>query len=609
MIETGAAVKKQDETEALKVGGRYFSLKWGILGIVLACWVLPIVIIIAALGYYITNNVARQISYTVSTSVENAAMLANTRLDSAVMASRAASYNPVLRRAYKENREKSDPIRLFNTVTDFLDQQYKDNDKFLATMLFFCDDPDMVYYTFSSQTDTKYAQISHYRERIHEQVKALAPILDTDIVFLSVDGSLFMVRDILDANDRFNPYAVLVMELNIPVMFDGFYNVLWESRSTIWLDGAELRLKDSGFEQRQMPVPLAPSEIPPEGILTVRSLDTNDTLVQGGLRGNGYTLSYAVDVDSTPLVDEFLAFRKTLVGMLLLIIPLFALAIRFLYIHISKPTGALMAAAGKIEAGKFGIHVGGRCANREFAYLFRGFNSMSDRLQYQFERIYREELALRDARIMALQSQINPHFLNNTLEIINWEARMADDIKVSQMIEALSTMLDAAMDRKGKPTVHLGEEMMYVDAYLYIISERLGKRLTVKKEIDPKTLDLFVPRLVMQPVIENAVEHGIQPKQRGTITIRTYIEEEQLILEVENDGVMTPEDEERAAQLLSPDYDAAGENSYHLGIRNVNQRLRILYGEGSGLTIRMSSSGGALAKIVVAKNAGHQSDQ
>ena len=102
----------------------------------------------------------------------------------------------------------------------------------------------------------------------------------------------------------------------------------------------------------------------------------------------------------------------------------------------------------------------GRLGSKEFAYLGNSFNAMSDKLKNQFERIYKEELALRDAKIMALQSQINPHFLNNTLEIINWEARLADDVKVCQMLEALSTMLNAAMDRKHRPLIHLSEEMM-----------------------------------------------------------------------------------------------------------------------------------------------------
>ena len=93
---------------------------------------------------------------------------------------------------------------------------------------------------------------------------------------------------------------------------------------------------------------------------------------------------------------------------------------------------------------------------------------MSARLQYQIDKIYTEELALKDARIMALQAQINPHFLNNALEIINWEARINENYKVSRMIENLSVMLEATMDRRHRRFITLEEEMSYVEAYLFI---------------------------------------------------------------------------------------------------------------------------------------------
>ena len=95
-----------------------------------------------------------------------------------------------------------------------------------------------------------------------------------------------------------------------------------------------------------------------------------------------------------------------------------------------------------------------------------GFVQNQGRLKYQFDHIYEEELALKDARIMALQSHINPHFMNNTLEIINWEARLAGNDKVS--IRSLGTLLDAALDRKKQPEVPLKEELTYVKAYLFI---------------------------------------------------------------------------------------------------------------------------------------------
>jgi two-component system sensor histidine kinase YesM len=167
------------------------------------------------------------------------------------------------------------------------------------------------------------------------------------------------------------------------------------------------------------------------------------------------------------------------------------------------------------------------------------------------------------------------------------------------MIEALSTMMDAAADREGKPMIHLSQEMTYVDAYLYIISVRLGKRLTVKKEIDNQLMNLFVPRLIMQPIIENAVEHGISPLQKGTIVIRVYRKMNDLILEIENDGEMSEENELKIEKLLSPDYDQKSETSNNLGIRNVNQRLKIIFGENSGLSIKKINNKTTLSKITI----------
>ena len=119
----------------------------------------------------------------------------------------------------------------------------------------------------------------------------------------------------------------------------------------------------------------------------------------------------------------------------------------------------------------------------------------------------------------ALQSQINPHFLNNTLEIINWEARMAGDDRVSAMIEALSTMMGAVLDRDGRNQIPLKEELSYVDAYLFIINERLGGGLQVEREIEEEAAKIPVPRLILQPIVENAVEHDITPNRGGKLTL------------------------------------------------------------------------------------------
>jgi two-component system sensor histidine kinase YesM len=167
------------------------------------------------------------------------------------------------------------------------------------------------------------------------------------------------------------------------------------------------------------------------------------------------------------------------------------------------------------------------------------------------------------------------------------------------MIEALSTMLSAATARGTKSTVYLSEELSYVDAYLYIISVRLGKRLSVSREIDESLLVASVPQLVMKPVVENAIEHAIAPRQRGELTIRAYQEDDDLVLEIENDGEMHEADLTATKTLLTWDggIEYTPTKSKSLGIRNVNQRIKILYGAAYGLTIENTLQKTTLARI------------
>lgn len=569
-----------------KIPGK-FSLKWGLVCIIVACWILPIGLISGATGYYITHNINDQIAGTITSSANNSVKIAVNQIESAISSSRYASYSPTIKNMYVAYQKTKDDSALYDQITDFLRRQYKYDDKFLITTLYYCDNPSNIYYTYNAT----YFGVQEYRNNVHKTVQELSKTLGTNIGFLNVQGRVYMVRNILGSD--YQPYAVLTMQLDTGSMFAAIKNVVWEKDTTVWLNDTPVVLNGTQLDPKKLGIDFK------EDSQTFQSIGGR-SLLYGTSQTGGCRFSYVIGVDSSPLAKELSGFKTTLAWMMILIVPLLAVVIWFFTRNVSRPIDRLIVEAKNIEEGNFGVQVADHFHSSEFQYLTDAFNSMSHRLQYQFDRIYKEELALRDARIMALQSQINPHFLNNTLEIINWEARLADDVKVSRMIEALSTMLDAALDRKGKPIVHVAEEMMYVDAYLYIISERLGKRLTVKKDIDPSLLDLYVPRLVMQPIIENAVEHGIQPQQKGIIIIRIYRQENDLIFEVENDGIMTAEDERRIARLLSDDYDEENESVNGLGIRNVNQRLKIIYGENSGLSIKMDRNGHAVSRIIIA---------
>ena len=192
----------------------------------------------------------------------------------------------------------------------------------------------------------------------------------------------------------------------------------------------------------------------------------------------------------------------------------------------------------------------------------------------------------------------------NTLEIINWEARLNGNYKVSGMIEALSTMLGETMNRKEQQFHTVAEEMAYADAYLYIISQRFGAKFQCTQKIDEKLLDVQVPRLIVQPIVENAVEHGMDITKRGQLEIRLFQREDgYLCIEVEDNGHLTKEDRDKIDRLLSQDIELSGEKRVSLGIRNVDQILKMIYGSDCGLFITGNDQEHTVSTILIKTHA------
>lgn len=566
---------------------RAVSLSWRLVTIVLLCWVLPVLLILAVIGAYSYSQVKQQIADTITVSAQNAANMVKTGMEKAFSDSRAASYDPTIRTAYAAYRNDADKVVLYDTLIDYLTRQYRYNDVFTTTMLFFCNEPDSIYYINNNANANAYGFVRKYVATVHDAVQSLSSEIGTNIRFVAHDETLYMVRNLVDSS--FDPYAVLVMQIDKAVLFREMTGIVWLTDATVTLDGASVTVFGEG------------AEAPENGkLVNFMQYEENGGLVTVGLsqKLDQHEVSYFLRVDSSKLLDQLSTMQKLLLPISIFVVPLLVIAIFAFNRLVSRPVERLVEAAAIIEKGELGYQAKDLPSSSEFRYLYERFNSMSMSMKEQFERSYYEQLALQDSRMKALQSQINPHFLNNTLEIINWEARMAGNLNVSKMIEALSTLLSAATARGGNPMTHLSEELAFVDAYLYIISVRMGKRLRVVKEIDEELLSLLVPRLIMQPVVENAVEHGITPRQRGTLTLRIYAKGETLRLEVENDGGMSAADKVAICRLLSeetPEEDVSKPGQ--VGIRNVNQRLKLLYGGGAGLTISETDAGDTLARI------------
>ena len=253
----------------------------------------------------------------------------------------------------------------------------------------------------------------------------------------------------------------------------------------------------------------------------------------------------------------------------------------------------------RIERG-YGYKIKEFDKNEEFGRLVDTFNHMSVSLEESFNKIYAEEIAVRDANMQeTLQAQINPHFLNNTLEIINWKARMSGNRDVSGMIESLGVMMEATMNRNNESFITIQEEMKYVEAYLYIIVQRFGSKFQFSKEVDESLLSIKIPRLIVQPLVENAVEHGgdLYGNRVGKLVISE--DEKYLKIIVENNGHMSEQDVDKVKGLLGET--KLTSQAKNIGIRNVNLRLKLLYGEDSGLSIENKGEDLIVSRIIIDK--------
>jgi two-component system LytT family sensor kinase len=207
-------------------------------------------------------------------------------------------------------------------------------------------------------------------------------------------------------------------------------------------------------------------------------------------------------------------------------------------------------------------------------------------------RVREQEKLLMKARIDALTNQINPHFLFNTLASISSLVRTKPEA-ARTLILKLSSMLRRRL-RHDEPFVSLREELASVDEYLDIEAVRFGPQLRVEKALSPDTLDGVVPSMILQPLIENSIKHGIAPKVGGgRIVVRSRRENGRTIIEVEDNGLgMT---DERLDQV----YSGADGSGSGIGLRNVSERLRVIYGELALLHLTSAPGRGTVARLEI----------
>jgi two-component system, LytTR family, sensor kinase len=225
-----------------------------------------------------------------------------------------------------------------------------------------------------------------------------------------------------------------------------------------------------------------------------------------------------------------------------------------------------------------------------------GFHALLYYREYRARELTASQLetGLTQARLEALRAQLNPHFLFNTLNAISALALKGDRDGVVQMLSLLSDLLRLSLDRHLPQAIPLTDEMAFIDRYLELQRIRFSDRLGIRKEIAPDTLHALVPSLLLQPLVENAVVHGVAARRGpGRIDIRARREGNELRLDVNDTG---PGFGPRAGPGTDPRHGADG-NGAGVGLRNTRARLQHLYGHGHEFSCENLATGGASVTI------------
>ena len=225
----------------------------------------------------------------------------------------------------------------------------------------------------------------------------------------------------------------------------------------------------------------------------------------------------------------------------------------------------------------------------EVGTLIRSFKRMMEELNKLISEVYEAKIELQHTEMRALQAQINPHFLYNSLSIINWKAIEAEEDEISKVTLDLSTYYRTSLNR-GETMTTVENEIRNIRAYLNIQLIMHDNSFRVEEEIDESCYQIMTPKLILQPLVENAIDHGLDPleKEEKVLTIRVKKEENQVVFQVQDNGNGMPQ--EKAEQIL-------GIQSPGYGVHNVYERIKLLYKENGAMRIVSEEGRGTMVEI------------
>lgn len=318
---------------------------------------------------------------------------------------------------------------------------------------------------------------------------------------------------------------------------------------------------------------------------------------QGGSEAGDSLLVYSKLADSNWTLVEITPWQHITAGSIRLaevigLIGIAAVLLTLILTHylsrqFTKPIKKLVSAMGVYSVGGKNVELPDDYEN-EFGYLFSGYRKQNERIEELYLSLQRRYEQQRKAEIEALQANINPHFLYNTLDQLNWMAIEAGQDEISRILELMGRMFRIGLSN-GAAFITIEEELMHIESYLEIQQLRWRTGLSYTVEASPDIRRLFIPKLTLQPFVENAIVHGFNMRSQGHITLALAISGNKLHITIEDNGIGLQQAVDRQHKRHTGGY----------GIRNVKERIAGYFGGDYGITLMEREEGGTRVLIVL----------
>ncbi len=296
-------------------------------------------------------------------------------------------------------------------------------------------------------------------------------------------------------------------------------------------------------------------------------------------------------------VSYLLRDNNLLLMVILLIVLITVLTATFISFsfsrHLLRPFDELIYRMSRVSVGDLTTRINLTTYDHDFRQVSEGFNLMVGQIHTLMNRIYEEQRQLKEIEFKALQAQIDPHFLYNTLESVHWQALLAGHHDISTMVKALAGFYRISLSR-GEDVIPLKSEIEHVENYMIIQELRYADKIECYIDIPEEFREVRIPKMTLQPLVENTIFHGLKDMHsKGFVKITAVREGEELVAKViDNCAGMNPEQIQNLNRTL-----AENDNNVGYGVRNVHRRIELLFGTPYGLFYEINEFGGVTVNI------------